>query len=381
MGRRKSCGDSSLSRPAQHDVAFGSHRLAFRRSLHAPVDLRPSLQPRRAPVTASKGFDVGARWGLADACDRPVPLPVLFAGSHLNRHFKIGPRRRGLSCSCQTSCRLVIRSPIPTATRPGHLQGQKAHPPDRVYKYNLLNPRSQPSLTPQSFAAPSSPILTSILPVFLPSNRPTRALTHSSRPWMCVSRTLSLPARMCSAISSVRARSQRGFPGGGRDIRTCCNVIAVGIVEHDKALDLGALRNEVEVTLEPARRRCVVRRNRSTQGNPRVLVQAAEDHVEDLAPNVFENDVDVTHGAEVLLERRALVVEHRFDAEVLPQERALGRAAGDGNDPAAVNLGELTGLWVGRRARERVRGQVSGGGARKRMKRDARGSRQRPPRR
>lgn len=63
-----------------------------------------------------------------------------------------------------------------------------------------------------------------------------------------------------------------------------------------------------------------------------------------ISPQRFENDVDVTHGAEVLLERRALVIEHRFDAEVLPQERALGRAAGDGNDPAAVNLGELTSL-------------------------------------
>jgi len=84
-------------------------------------------------MTASKGCDVGARWGLADACDRPVPLPVLFAGSQLNRPFKIGPRRCGLSCQCQTSCRLAVRSPIPTATRPSHLQGQnRKHIPSTV---------------------------------------------------------------------------------------------------------------------------------------------------------------------------------------------------------------------------------------------------------
>jgi len=96
-------------------------------------------------------------------------------------------------------------------------------------------------------------------------------------------------------------------------------------------------------------------RGEGRTGDPRILLQPRQDQVQDPTTDVLEHSVDVADLAEVGLEGRALVVEHDvlvLGEELVLEPLALVGAAGDGDDPAAVDLGELTSLRAEERASE-----------------------------
>ena len=96
-------------------------------------------------------------------------------------------------------------------------------------------------------------------------------------------------------------------------------------------------------------------RGEGRTGDPRILLQPRQDQVQDPTTDVLEHSVDVADLAEVGLEGWALVVEHDvlvLGEELVLEPLALVGAAGDGDDPAAVDLGELASLRAEERASE-----------------------------
>ena len=84
------------------------------------------------------------------------------------------------------------------------------------------------------------------------------------------------------------------------------------------------------------------REGRTTQNNPRLGLQPRQHIVQNVTPNVVEIHVQVADGlAEVVEERRTLVVERLVDPELLLEPVALVLRPGDRVDLCAFLLADL----------------------------------------
>lgn len=82
--------------------------------------------------------------------------------------------------------------------------------------------------------------------------------------------------------------------------------------------------------------------------DPSVLLQPRQAEVQDLSSDIIEIHIEVPDRLlEVLAERLALVVERGVDSELVDKELALVGTAGEGDDSAAFEFGDLADLRNG----------------------------------
>src|SRR5262249_23157886 len=91
------------------------------------------------------------------------------------------------------------------------------------------------------------------------------------------------------------------------------------------------------------RRHAVILRDRATAGDAAAVVHLRDTGFQDVATDIVEVDVDALGrgGAECLEGGAVLVVDRRVEAELRGQPLALVLAAGDADDAASLDLGDL----------------------------------------
>ena len=122
-------------------------------------------------------------------------------------------------------------------------------------------------------------------------------------------------------------------------------VALVHVVHHDEALHDQALHHDQAGHAARAvrRRHAVILRDRAAAGDAAAIVHLRQAGFENVAADIVEIDVDALRrrGPQRLVGRAVLVIDRGVEAEFGGQPVALVLAAGDADDVASLDLGDL----------------------------------------
>ena len=150
--------------------------------------------------------------------------------------------------------------------------------------------------------------------------------------------------RILKAIDDVFLDFQ--LAGGDPRLQVAqCLVALIHEVHHDEALHDQALHHDqAGHAARPGRRRhAVILRDRAAAGDAAAIVHLRQAGFENVAADIVEIDVDAfrRRGLQRLERRTVLVIDRGIEAEFAGQPVALVLAAGDADDMAALDLGDL----------------------------------------